>query len=642
MRHLSTFNIFRMTHVTFMTFLIGDAIFRWTGASYFMTFGEFLPNLAMMILIFTILAAFTTGVLKMIEVLVKFLVKRLGISVDFGIIYTCFFLIVLSIVMIKFFKLWVDSFISVPYWDIWKILRILIFILILSGVSFFAWRLRERFTALVTERITPVFWLFFLMSVCSIPVVIYHTLQTRWQNSPPFVQVSKEDPSKLNIILVTMDALSARNMSVYGYERKTTPFLEEFVKEAHLFTRFYSNSNLTTPSVVSMLTSRYPLSHQVYHLNGIIREDIRSENFAKIFRENGYTTMAFVANRVANPFQLGIASDFDVVVPEYKLWTPYKVSTFIGLIASRVLSNGFNITWWWVNNIYLDEIFNWEDNENSEFPVRLAFDSFFKHVSMVPKPFFAWIHLMPPHNPYLPPEPYKNTFAKETEMASGRAQGGYWGAYPPSKQGEVDSLRKRYDEFILYCDAEFRGFVERLKETGLYDDSLLIFSSDHGEIFEKGVVRHGGPCLYEPLIHIPMIIHEPGQTEGTLVDSLSEQIDIAPTLMDYAGLPVPGWMDGESLLPMFHHKTRSMQPKFPMWFEKNRSLNHPITTGIVAILDGDFKLIHYLKEDRTELYNLRLDPKEEHNLIDVETQIAQRLKSIILEQIRDINATRKR
>ena len=170
--------------------------------------------------------------------------------------------------------------------------------------------------------------------------------------------------------------------------------------------------------------------------------------------------------------------------------------------------------------------------------------------------------------------------------------------------------------------------------------SLLILSSDHGEMFERGYFTHSGPYLYETLVHIPMIVHEPGQTHGTRIDTLSEFIDLAPTLLDYIEIPIPKWMEGESFLTVMRGGTPSTRFKFSMWFEKNRSLNHPITTGTVAIFEGDFKLIHYIKENRSELYNLSVDPKEEHDLIDEETQVAQWLKSTILERIQQINATR--
>lgn len=637
MRHLSLFKMFLMSHMVSMTFLISDAIFHWSGYSYYMTFADFLPNLSMMILIFTALAVCITVIIKGIEVLLKSIIKRLGISIDFKIAYTWLFLLILSVVTVKFFKLWMDSFISVPYWNI---LRFVIAVLILFFVSVLAWRMKEKLTTTVVEKFKPIFRLFLIISAGAVLVVVYHSFQSRLQDVPLPVQTVMAIPSRPNIILVTMDALSAKDMSVYGYERNTTPFLEEFMKESHIFTRFYANSNFTTPSLVSMLISKYPWSHQTYHHNDTIHEDMCSYNLARVLKENGYTTMAFVANRTANPFQLNIARDFDIIVPDYKLWAPHKTATLLGLIFSRILDHRYEISWWWLN-FYINELFFGEDNSRSEFPAHIAFNSFFDRMPLVRKPFFAWIHVLPPHTPYLPPEPYKNTFASKAEMSSEIAQGRYRGPYSPSKQREIDSLRKRYDEFILYVDAELQDFVTRLKRAGFYDKSLLIFSSDHGEIFEKGFFAHGGPYLYEPLIHIPMIIHEPGQRKGTRLDTLAGLIDLSPTLLNYLGLPIPEWMDGESFLPALQNGTSSSRPKFTMWFEKNRSLNHKITTGTVAVLENDYKLIYYIKDGRSELYNLRLDPREEYNLIEVETQIAQQLKSIILEKLRHINATRK-
>jgi len=636
MKRLSLFKIFFMTHIVFMTILINDAIFRWSGISFYMTFREFLPNLAMMILIFTLMAMLIAVILKLIEILGKSITKRLGIAIGFGMLYAWSFLVVVSVLMVKYLKFWIDSFTSVPYWNIF---RFVVLVMILVCASVLTWKLRERLITSITERLKPVFWVFLLISLCSILVAGHHIFQRGGQASPSPARVSHVDSSKPNIILVTFDALSARDMSLNGYERITTPFLEEFVKESHLFTRFHANSNFTTTSLASMLTSKYPWAHQIYHLEGV-SEVIRKENLAKVLRENGYTTMAFVANNAVNPLQMDIVKDFDILVPYYKMWFPSRISTSLILIASRELDNYFYITRRWLE-FYFHKIFSWGDTANSEFPIHLAFDSFFDQVTTIRKPFFAWIHLMPPHAPYLPPEPHKNTFAGKLEMASSQAQQNFrWGPYPLSQQSEIDSLRKRYDEFILYCDAELKGFVNRLKENRLYDQSLLILSSDHGEMFERGYYTHGGPYLYEPLVHIPMIIHEPGQTHGTQIDTLSEFIDLAPTLLDYIEIPIPKWMEGESFLTVMRGGTPSTRFKFSMWFEKNRSLNHPITTGTVAIFEGDFKLIHYIKENRSELYNLSVDPKEEHDLIDEETQVAQWLKSTILERIQQINATR--
>ncbi len=632
---VSIINIFRMVFMPVMLFLVGETFFHWSGFSYYLTFWEFLPNLAMMVLLFTLMAILATVILKAVEAVVRVFNK----SIDFKVIYAWMFLVVLSFVMVKMFKLWADSFMQIPYWNVTKYL-VLAFILTASTVL--AWKLREKLTAVITERFAPLFWLFIFISVCSAFVVIHHSVDSVEADvleRPAALNSSDGQSTRPNIILVSMDALSAGDMSLYGYERRTTPFLEELAGESHLFTRFYANSNFTTPSIVSMLTSKYPWSHQVYQLKGTIDEHMRSENMIRVFRENGYTTMAFVVNRWANPYQLELSGDFDLVIPDYELWVPHKISTFILLTANRLIGDKFSVSWWWLR-YYVRKIFAAEVNDKSEFPVRLAFDAFFDHVSDSRRPFFAWIHLLPPHFPYLPPVPYKNTFAEIWEMPGEKAQWGNWGHYADSKQGKIDSLRKRYDEFILYCDAEFRGFVDKLKKRGLYDNSLLIFTSDHGDMFEKGFFAHNGPYLYEPLVHIPMIIHEPGQTEGSKVDTLGTLIDVAPTLTDYIGLPVPEWMEGESVLPAIRGDTLLSRPKFSMWLEKNRALNHPIINGTVAVIEGDFKLIYYIKEDRSELYNIRHDPGEENELKDEEPLVAQRLKSIILNRIRQINASR--
>jgi arylsulfatase A-like enzyme len=201
----------------------------------------------------------------------------------------------------------------------------------------------------------------------------------------------------------------------------------------------------------------------------------------------------------------------------------------------------------------------------------------------------------------------------------------------------VDVLRDRYDEFIRYCDKQFEYFISELAKRDVLKNTIIILSSDHGESFEHGYIEHGGLHLYEQVTHLPLIIKEPDQTKGRVINDLVEQIDIPATILDMAGVTVPSWMEGRSLVPLMKGESLPQRPIFSMAFENNPSRGQRIEKGTIAIWKGNYKLIHYLDKNKTLLYNLKEDPKERRNLFDHKPEIAQRLLSLIMENLKRAN-----
>lgn len=161
------------------------------------------------------------------------------------------------------------------------------------------------------------------------------------------------------------------------------------------------------------------------------------------------------------------------------------------------------------------------------YPLPDYFNFAIKKMEEDPKPVFIWMHLFEPHYPFIVPEPYHQYFGK----------------------GNVN----RYDSSIRYLDHEFGRFIGKLKQQNLYQNSLIILTSDHGESFgeEHGGWRgflHGTHWLNESVNHIPLIIHLPGQQEGVEPETFASQVDVAPTIMEAIGAPIPDWMEGESLI----------------------------------------------------------------------------------------------
>jgi arylsulfatase A-like enzyme len=202
----------------------------------------------------------------------------------------------------------------------------------------------------------------------------------------------------------------------------------------------------------------------------------------------------------------------------------------------------------------------------------------------------------------------------------------YADPYPAHYQPEIDKLCLRYQENICYADFEFGKFLSFLTKKGLLDNSILIVSADHGEMFEKGYYEHGGPYLYQPLVHIPLIMHLPRQTQGQRMSANVSHVDLAPTILDLLGVKPPDWIDGKSFKQTLTDKDADTGIKFSM---NLGYLNCPasLKTRSIAAIKGNYKLIKYLDWNRYELFNLETDKGEQDNLISSQPEIFSSLKA---------------
>jgi arylsulfatase A-like enzyme len=272
-------------------------------------------------------------------------------------------------------------------------------------------------------------------------------------------------------------------------------------------------------------------------------------------------------------------------------------------------------------------------------PPERAFNRFLAVVDdNPPEPFFAWIHLYPPHYPYLPPEPYIGMFNSLPEMRSLNDQFKVFLSqnFSPNARPKINAIRTRYDEFIRYCDKQFEDFIDQLKTRNKLKNTVIILSSDHGESFEHGYLGHAG-TLFEPETHIPLVIKSASQTEGQVINEPVEQIDIPATILDLANVRVPSWMEGRSLLPLINGESLPSRPSFIMNFQGNPSRGHQITEGTVAVRSNDYKLIHYLKQSKSLLFDLKNDPNELNNLFDKKPELGRRLLSLIQDNLDKAN-----
>lgn len=399
-----------------------------------------------------------------------------------------------------------------------------------------------------------------------------------------------------NVILITFDSLSAKDMSLYGYRRNTTPCIDSFAGESYVFDNMHANSNSTIPSLASILTGRYPLEHGYDRWSSLLTSRKRAQDLGDVLESNGYRTAAVIGSNAGYLWlnSLGKVSHG---------WTGKMM---VGPLRARSISG-----------------------------VTTSLDATFRKTLAVLdsacEPFFLWLHIYPPHEPYLPSTLFRGTFVKEKVFDVIGSQRPYFNRfYPEASQHAVDMLRGRYDEHILEIDHKFGSFLEAARKSGLFSSSMIIVTSDHGEMFEKGYQGHGGPLLYNPLLHIPFIVRLPDGQPGKRVKMSAEQVDIVPTILDLLGCEIPRHMNGESLVGAMLGKCGSAKPKFSVSPVSCAANGDSYGRSMSVVFDWH-KLILNLPSGTRELYDLVRDPEEKTNIATREPDMGRELHGMILE-----------
>lgn len=631
---------------------MGDAFYRWDGFSYYASFSEFLPSLALAFLLWSIVAAFVAflwwAVFRLLSVMS--MIPGFVIKLEHALFCTGLFFILGVFVWMAKKLLW-------PNTETTFLVKSVVFVVVALCSAFVTFVLRKRagrWEKEVQVRITPLVWLFGVFFVLSLPLVSYNAWFKKNKESPPKVVVETSPANKPNIILVTFDALAAGNMSAYGYERDTTPFIRRWMEKATLFKRDEAASNFTTPSAASLMTGKRVWTHQTFHIEGTLPRKGKSESLPSELKKHGYYNIALVVNPFASIRILGMNDSFDIAPLASEFSSSASLFGWKFGIVDKILYRAFGErirfhNWIFSNEFILSKFLNLISRNIIEttVPPEKAFDRFMDIIdNNVPRPFFAWIHLFPPHDPYLPPEPYRGYFSPSSEFRSYKEQERLIEEsykylfqarrYPEAMGPSVQVMRDHYDEYVKYIDNTFNDFIGTLNERRL-SNTVILLSADHGESFDHGYFTHGGPFLYEQVSHVPLIIKEPGQTRGQVIRGRVEQIDTAATILDLANISVPPWMEGRSLVPLMRGGTLPLRPAFSMNFQENRSRGHQITRGTIAVWEGDYKLIYYLDSKKSILFNLKEDPEEVNNLIDKEPDIEKRLLALINENLEKVN-----
>ncbi|MDP8222059.1 MAG: sulfatase [Candidatus Lernaella stagnicola] len=299
------------------------------------------------------------------------------------------------------------------------------------------------------------------------------------------------EASRPNIILVSIDTVRADHVSAYGYERSTTPNIDALAKRGVLFEKAISQSSWTLPAHASMLTGKYPVEHDCTAVEGTVLQ-ARETTVAELLADAGYRTIGITSSH----FVSGI----------YGLDQGFETFAFRQTDAAKLVDAA------------IAQLRRTDD-----------------------RPFFLFLHLFDPHDPYTPPEEYAELYLSrgELEEVSGNLNHDMLKNGPHAfSTRQLEILKGRYDAEIRYSDNELGRLLDELRRAGMDRQTAIIVTSDHGESFnEHGIMAHG-TSLYTEELHVPLVIKPPQElSEGKRVGGLVEaSVTIAPTILEFAGV----------------------------------------------------------------------------------------------------------
>jgi arylsulfatase A-like enzyme len=257
-------------------------------------------------------------------------------------------------------------------------------------------------------------------------------------------------------------------------------------------------------------------------------------------------------------------------------------------------------------------------------------------LSNLPEPSFVYLHFYPPHGLYHPTAEFANAF-NDGWSQPGKPQHPI--AYEKNSPDFLNDARRLYDQYMASWDAEARRLFDYLSSSGLLERSYVILTSDHGEMFERGDVGHWTRMLYDPIMHIPLMIRAPGQSTRRDVFAPTSSVDVLPTLAALSGNPIPSWAEGQ-VLPGFGGQEDHGRSIFTVDAKNNPSWA-PLTRTSISLTRDNQRLTYYNYPGEWqgyEFYELGEDPGEVQNIYNMQPAAARQMKDELMQRLSEANA----
>ena len=416
-----------------------------------------------------------------------------------------------------------------------------------------------------------------------------------------------------NVVVVLIDTLRADHLGAYGYDRPTSPHFDALAADSVLFDHTVSQAAWTKPSVASLMTGAFVHRHGVISSHDALGPELPT--LAETLRQRGYRTAAFTSNPWITPefhFDRGFDQFESGRAMGAQLTNLYRLLKRVDRVFKRRGVTTDLATWaFWGTN----------GNVGNSQRDRLLTDSAVEWIRRQKgDPFFLYLHLIGPHDPYDPPAEFARRFRApdwdgvvSRTVPPARVQTIFDQASPLT-DAERAALIAQYDGAIAFSDEQLGRVIDALRETGKLDQTLLVVTADHGEEFyEHHNWRHGSQ-LYNEVVHVPLAFRLPGQLTPGRRSDLSMIVDIFPTVVALVDRkPPPAGMDGRALFAAQPGTTPPTAYAEHWWFDGGTYVSQMVQRG-------DLKLNETRDEarnkERTELYNLAADGREQRNLLE--------------------------
>ena len=466
-----------------------------------------------------------------------------------------------------------------------------------------------------------------------------------------------------NVIVIVFDAFSAYHLSMHGYQRETMPNLTRLVDRAVVYHNHFAGSNFTTSGTASLLTGTLPWTHRALESGGEVAKEFVTKNIFSVFKD--YYRIAYTHNGWANTLLEQFHNEINELVP----WKSLFVRLYDGVIqnlfendsdiASVAWTRGMNVK----QEGYAYSLFFSHLNEvlrentiaslkplfprgipstgfaDSDFLLETATNWVAERLPLIPRPFLSYFHFLPPHGPYNTSLEFYDHFARDGYKPIGKPEDVFTIHVPDSA---LLKRRNEYDEFLLYVDKYFAQLFDHLEASGLLENSWVVFTSDHGEMFERGISGHSTHTLYQPVIRVPLMIFEPGRKARLDIHTPTSAVDVLPTLLHVTGQTLPTWAEGLVLPPYADSNPDPQRNLYVARAPKNAQFA-PLTRASTAIIKGPYKLLYYFGiaergvDELLQLYDVEADPEELVDLYSTQPEIASGLLAELKTKLMEVD-----
>jgi arylsulfatase A-like enzyme len=436
-------------------------------------------------------------------------------------------------------------------------------------------------------------------------------------------ELAAQQASRPNILWVIWDTVRASNMSVYGYDRPTTPHLEKWVQRARVFDNVLSAASTTIPSHASMFTGMLPAQHGVDDGHPKLGEQHRT--IAEILRDAGYRTYLFSANPyVGKPTSL--SKGFESV--EHP-WSPAFKDEANRILAEKTrpyAADGSSPPSWaryvkTAGALAEKGLSRWLETTGDE-------------------PFFAVINYMEAHLPLVPDRQHREPFMTAAELAQsyespvlGMNVWRYTTGLMELEDSRLAVLRHTYDAAIAELDQLFFTLLRSLENSDRLADTVIVLTADHGELLGEHHMLNHQYSVHDPLLRVPLIISHPTRVEPGNDSRPVMNVDLFPTLLELAGVSVETPYRSEAVSLFAGPKERVRLSEYPFADRKHiRYLEFdypdfapdPWLRSLRAFRSGTMKYV-WASDGRHALYDMAADPGEQTNLVRERPQLAELL-----------------